>query len=137
MSKAKRKKTGESLSGRQRAEKLLGARVYRNESMEVHRLADGALRASIPLQRPRWLVPPLSWILPFSREREVQLDALGAGVLEMCDGRRTVESMIEKFAADHTLSFREAQVSVVQFLRQLTARGLVAIVGAGEDDDEA
>jgi hypothetical protein len=52
----------------------------------------------------------------------------------MCDGRRTVEAIIEEFAADHKLSFREAQLSVTQFLRQLTQRGLIAVVGESKDD---
>ena len=138
MSTRKRKKDQAGpLSGGKRTDALLAARPYRNESMDVQRLDGGGVRVSVPLQRPRWLVPPLSWILPFSSRRRVQLDALGASVLNLCDGRRTVESMIEKFAADHRLSFREAQIPVVQFLRQLTTRGLVAIVGATEDGDEA
>jgi hypothetical protein len=84
---------------------------------------------SVPMRRPRFLVPPLSWILPYSSHRRVELDALGAGVLDLCDGRRSVEAVIEAFAARHKLSFREAQLAVTQFLKQLTHRGLLAIVG--------
>jgi hypothetical protein len=40
-----------------------------------------------------------------------------------------VERIVESFAADHKLTFREAQLSVTQFLRMLTERGVVAIVG--------
>jgi hypothetical protein len=87
---------------------------------------------SVPVRRPSWLVPPISWILPFSSHRRVELDDLGLEVLNLCNGRNTVESIIEKFAADHKLSFREAQLSVTQFLRLLTERGLVAVVGSGK-----
>jgi hypothetical protein len=84
---------------------------------------------SIPIPRPKYLVPPLSWILPFSPNRRVELEPVGSGVLGLCDGRRTVEAIIERFATDHQLSFREGQLAVTQFLRQLMQRGLVVLVG--------
>lgn len=116
--------------------KILTARPYSNESMQVRRRRDGSLLATIPIRRPRYMVPPISWVLPFSSHRRVELDAVGAGVLDMCDGRRTVEGIIEKFAADNKLTFRESQIPVTQFLQQLTQRGLVAIVGAEKDDED-
>ncbi|MCJ7543016.1 MAG: PqqD family protein [Phycisphaerae bacterium] len=87
----------------------------------------------MPIPRPKYLVPPLSWILPFSPYRRVELEPVGSGVLKMCDGRRTVEAIIEAFAAGHKLSFREAQLAVTQFLSQLMQRGLVVIVGQDGD----
>ena len=115
------------------AQTLLKAVPHRNVAMELTHRRDGSTLAALPLRRPKYLVPPISWILPYSSHRRVNLDRLGAGVLDLCDGRRSVESIIEKFAADHKLSFREAQLSVTQFLKQLSQRGLVAIVGQDED----
>jgi len=86
------------------------------------------------MKRPWYLVPPLSWIMPFSESRRVQLDPLGAALFEMCDGRRTVEEIIERFAVSNLLSFRESQLAVVSFLQLLTARGLVALAGAGGEE---
>jgi hypothetical protein len=108
---------------------LLLAVAHRNAEAEVQRVGDGAL-VSIPMARPRWLVPPLSWILPFSSVRRVQLDALGTAVLDLCDGKRTVEQIIETFAGENKLSFREGQLAVTQFLQELVRRGIVALVGA-------
>ena len=107
----------------------LRAVPYRNEMMEVTRRSDGGLLASIPMKRPRYMVPPLSWVLPYSTHRRVELDALGAEVLDLCDGKRSIEGVIERFAAAHKLTFRESQLAVTQFLKQLTQRGLAAIVG--------
>lgn len=118
------------------AKDMLRARPFANEAMERQRLSGGRLLVSVPLERPRYLVPPLSWILPFSSHRRVELDVLGVEVLDRCDGRNTVESIIEQFAQSHTLTFREAQLAVMQFLRQLTQRGLVAIVGVEEEPDK-
>lgn len=108
---------------------FLRAVPHVNQAMEMHHRSDGSALASVPIPRPKFLVPPLSWILPFSPYRRVDLEPVGAGVLKMCDGRRTVEAIIEDFATGHKLSFREAQLAVTQFLRQLMRRGLVVIVG--------
>lgn len=111
----------------------LKAVPHRNHSMEIQRRDHGGCLVSVPLKRPGYLVPPLSWILPFSSHRRVELDSLGAQVLDLCDGKNTVETVIEKFAVTHKLSFRESQLAVTQFLRQLTQRGLVVVVGPEKD----
>ena len=116
---------------------LLKAVPYRNEVLKVTRKRDGGVLASVPMRRPKPLVPPLSWILPYSPERRVELDALGAGVLDLCDGRRNVESIVEKFAGEHKLSFREAQLCITRFLGELSQRGLVAIVGLDKDANKS
>lgn len=116
---------------------FLRAVPHVNQTMETHLRSDGSMLVSIPIPRPKFLVPPLNWILPFSPYRRVELEPVGSGVLGMCDGRRTVEAIIEEFAIDHKLSFRESQLAVTQFLRQLMRRGLVVIVGEGKDGDGA
>ena len=100
-----------------------------NHAAALTPMAAGGLLVEVPIPRPRYLVPPISWILPFSGQRRIELDKLGRAVLELCDGRRSVERIMETFAADHALTFREAQLSVTQFLRMLTERGVIAIVG--------
>jgi hypothetical protein len=111
---------------------FLRAVPYVNRAMEITRRPDGGALVAIPIPRPKLLFPPLSWIFPVSSHRRVELEPLGTAVLDLCDGRRTVEGVIEKFAADHKLSFREAQLSISEFLHQLITRGLVAIVGSGK-----
>ncbi|HUU59902.1 MAG TPA: PqqD family protein [Phycisphaerae bacterium] len=110
----------------------LRAVPFKNRAMEIARQSSGGILVSVPLKRPKYMVPPLSWILPFSSHRRVELDALGAEVLDLCDGKRSIEAVTERFASAHKLTFREAQLAVTEFLRQLTQRGLVAIVGCKE-----
>ncbi|MFW6133137.1 MAG: PqqD family protein [Planctomycetota bacterium] len=117
------------------AEQLLEAVAYQNQAMEVRPLRGGGCRVEVPLNRPRWLIPPLSWVLPFSSRRRVELDVPGREVMGLCDGRRTVEEIIEKFASNHKLTFREAQLSVTTFIKQLTQRGLVVIVGEQKETE--
>lgn len=106
-----------------------------NEALTIHRRRDTAL-AEVPVQKAWYMVPPITWLLPLSRTRSVELDRLGTTVLDLCDGRSNVEKIIEIFAADHKLSFREAQLPVTQFLRQLTRRGIVVLIGLKEDASE-
>ena len=108
--------------------RFLEAVPVRNESVQTSPVGDGLL-VTVPLRRPKWLVPPISWLIPFSGVRRIQLDAPGRAVLELCDGNRNVEQIVESFAEAHRLSFREGQLAVTQFLRELVRRGIVAIVG--------
>ena len=123
-----RKKRDKDAAQRAKPEDLLQAVPHLNRVMELTPRPDGGTRAAVPLRRPKWLVPPITWIVPFSSHRRVELDTLGAKVLQMCDGKRNVETIIENFADDHKLSFREAQLAVVEFVRQMAQRGLIAIV---------
>ena len=111
---------------------LLHGIPFANEAMELQRRRNGGTLALVPMRRPKYLVPPFSWILPFSAKRRVELDAIGTSVLDMCDGNHTVEAIVEAFADRHGLTFREAQLSVTAFLQQLMRRGLVAI-GSKQD----
>ena len=113
---------------RQAALQLLSSVPHQNTAAEVVRTDDGVV-VSVPVSRPGWLIPPISWILPWSGYRRVALDAPGSAVLRLCDGQRNVEQIIETFAQEHKLGFREGQLAVSEFLRQLLRRGIIAIVG--------
>lgn len=127
--RARRKKgRGPTPEARRAAASLLSSVPHVNAAVERQRQAEGVL-VSVPLERPVWLVPPLSWVIPFSGYRRIQLDELGSEVLELCDGRRTAEQIVEAFAAAHKLTFREGQVPVAQYLGELLKRGVLALVG--------
>ncbi len=111
------------------AEDILTAVPVLNETVRLDRRKDGSAVASIPMKKPGWVSGPLGWLLPYSSHRRVELDALGVAVLGLCDGKRKVEEVVEEFARQNLLSWREAQVCVMQFLRQIVERGVIAIVG--------
>jgi hypothetical protein len=111
------------------AEDVLTAVPVLNETVKLDLRKDGSAVASIPMRKPGWVSGPLGWLLPYSSHRRVELDALGMAVLGLCDGKRKVEDVIEEFARENLLSWREAQVCVMQFLRQIVERGVIAIVG--------
>lgn len=108
---------------------LLAALPVINRAASINRHNDGTAVVTIPVKKPAYLVPPLSWVLPFSSCRNVRLDRLGLCVLDLCAGHRSLESLISEFARNHKLSFREAQLSVTPFLRSLTQRGVLVVAG--------
>jgi hypothetical protein len=59
--------------------------------------------------------------------RKIQLDILGTGVWDLVDGKSTVLEIIDSFAEVHRLYRREAEVSVIQFLRELGRREIVGM----------
>lgn len=110
---------------------LLKSAPHQNARIGVEPWGDDGALVSVPIRRPRWMVPPITWLLPFRPERRFELDVLGVSVLNMCDGKKTIEQIVGQFAQNNGLTLREAQVSVLQFLRMLTQRGVIAIVMGG------
>jgi hypothetical protein len=112
------------------AARLLDAVPTRNAAVHAERRGQ-TLVLWIPLRR-RWWVDAVAWALPLRGRKGFALDVLGEEVWNACDGNREVERIIEEFAARHRVRFHDARVSVLQFLRTLVERKLVAIVVEGE-----
>ena len=106
---------------------LLDAVPVANQSVKTQQHGK-ALELVVPLRQRRWMGPPLSWFLPFRKERRFALDEVGQHVWRSCNGRRTTEQIIERFASRYNVRFHDARVPVTQFLRTLVERNLVALV---------
>jgi hypothetical protein len=107
-------------------DQIIASVPCRNRHASVKAVASGAL-VTVPLAKRWWVRPPLTWMFPISSERRVQLDETGAWVLEQCNGKKTVEQIVEALQARHRLSFHEARVPVLQFMSMLCERGIVAL----------
>ena len=90
----------------------------------------------VPIRKRWWMRPPLSWMpgVQFRDERGVALDELGQEVWRQIDGRRSTEQIVETFADRHRLRFHEARLTVMEFLRMLMARQLIAAVAPGSEE---
>jgi len=108
--------------------KMLAARLIHNAAARVEQMPDSRVKVYVKTVRPWFLVPPLSWVLPLRRERGTVLDRLGTQVWNLCDGNRTVENVIDEFAAAHRLSFHESRAAITSYVQMLVARGAMAIV---------
>lgn len=105
---------------------LLAMVPAKNQAIRVETKAEGLL-LWVPLNRPAWMAGPLSYVLPFRKEKGIALDVIGTEVFLACDGDRKVETIIEEFALRHRLRFHEARQSVVTFLRWLVERKVIVL----------
>jgi len=116
-------------------EDLLDAIPVSNQAARVEDAGEG-LVVYLPIRQRWWMKPPMSWALPCREERGVALDTLGAEVYRAVDGRRTVEQIVEVFAEAHRLRFHEARLAVMQFLRMLAERNIVALAVPDQSHDQ-
>ncbi len=114
-------------AGRTGWQAMLLAVPHHNASARAEAAVNGGVTVTVPLQRPRWLVPPLTWFIRLSAVHTVRLDRLGGEVWHGCDGHDTVEMLTDRFAAAHRLTFHEARVLVTEYLRSLVQRGVLAV----------
>ncbi|MEX0655239.1 MAG: PqqD family protein [Phycisphaeraceae bacterium] len=106
---------------------LLDAIPVANEAVKTRQYGK-AMALVVPIRKSAWMGPPLSWIFPFRDERTFALDTVGQEVWRACNGRRTTEQIIERFANKYNVRFHDARLAVTQFLRTLVERNLVALI---------
>ena len=95
-----------------------------------NRLDSGEMLLSYPQTLKPWFAGILRRIKKESElrhMRKLQLDILGTGVWELVDGKSTVMEIIDSFAGRHQLYHKEAEISVIQFLRELGRRGIIGM----------
>ena len=113
---------------------MLDATPIRNVSAIVTTDRDGIVTIKVKRKRPKYLIPPLSWILVIRPYRTTTLDALGSSIWQMCGNDKSVETLIDEFATTHDLTFHEGRISVTSYLKDLIQRGILAIAIDEEDD---
>lgn len=88
----------------------------------------------VTLQRgDSWKVRALSKLFWIPDQKTLVLDQIGSQVWNMCDGRTNVEAMIRKLSESHKLNIKEAEISLLAYLKQLGQKGLVGFVVAKDD----
>ncbi len=107
---------------------MLEAKPVRNTVAKITRRDSGWTTVTVSTVKPRYLIPPISWIVRPPAERSAHLDKIGSQILELCDGNRTVEEIIDVFSSRHNLTFHEARVSVTNYTKMLVQRGMLAMV---------
>ena len=85
---------------------------------------DGKYYVTIRFLRPRW-----QRVLGADEtcERSFGLDAYGRIVYDFCDGKRTVEQIVKRFAGKVHVSLPEAEMAVTKFMQTLMKKGLVVM----------
>lgn len=107
--------------------RMLRSKPMRNVAARVHQDEDQTVQIEIKRHKPRFLVPPISWLIRPKLQRTVVLDKLGSEIWHLCNGQRTVEDIIDQFAKTYALSFHESRASVTEYLKSLVQRGIIAM----------
>lgn len=107
---------------------MLTAIPLRNSAVHSERTGSGGpLRLSVPRRHPAWAFPPITWIVHVPDASTLELDPLGEEIWCACDGQTSTETIIERFARTHKLTFHESRVSVTSYLKELIHRGALAV----------
>lgn len=121
-------------------EQSLASVPMRNTAVEAERADDGNIRLLVP-RRESWWVRALARVFYVPETHRLTLDEIGTFVWDLCDGRvnpdtkqvegNDVRHIIQALCTRYKLHRKEAEVSVVAYLRQLAKRGIVGIVVPG------
>ena len=95
-----------------------------NPGVEVKARDDGKLLLKTTIRRRGGF---MARFLPESLTRQYKLDELGSFVVREINGKRTAEEIIDDFVSRFRTNRREAELSVVQFLKMLLERQVVSI----------
>lgn len=120
-------------------------KLTRQQSLNAYPVKNIAVREEIDdggfvtLHIPRkskWWVRLLMVFFYVPEERTVALDEVGSFVWKLCDGEHTVRDLIGELSSKYKLNRREAEVSLIAYLRTLGKKRLIAILAPAEEPNE-
>ncbi|NCD31983.1 MAG: PqqD family protein [Spartobacteria bacterium] len=128
MSKQKKKPDACFRVGDSSWESMLRSRVIRNVAVKVEGPdEEGMLYIAVKNRKPKWCIPPISWIMRLPDEKVLEIDKLGAEVLDMCSESPMVEEVVEAFSKKYFITFHEARISVINYISVLVKKGALAV----------
>ena len=105
----------------------MAAVPVRNHALTVERNERGEAvivirhkRAGLRRILARILAVPLT-------DKRIELDEPGTFVWDMCDGEADIATIVRRLAKRYKLERKEAEVSVLSYLRQMTRRRFIGI----------
>ena len=111
---------------------MLASRPPRNDSLRWEEGDEGEVRVIVERQET-WKVKLLSKVFYIPKERKITLDEVGTEVWQMCNGRNSVGQMIDLLSEKYQLNRKEAEVSLLQYLKTLGQKRFVGFVLEGEE----
>ena len=97
---------------------MLDSRPTRNDLIDWERTDDAEVQVIVTRQ-DNWKIRMLSKLFYIPKQRKITLDELGSEVWQMCNGTTTVAQMIEGLGAKYQLNRKEAEVSLLTYLKTL------------------
>lgn len=113
-------------------QQVLAARPVRNVKLETRTTESGEVCIIVP-RRTDWVGKLLKLLVVIPKQREIELDAIGSDIWQLCDGEHTVGDIIEMLVDKYKLNQKEAEVSLSKYLDQLARRRLIGLAIVGEE----
>jgi hypothetical protein len=110
---------------------MLNSRPARNEALTWEENDTGEVVIEVERQ-DNLRVRLLSKIFYIPKQRKITLDEVGAEVWQMCNGRTSVAQMIERLGKKYQLNRKEAEVSLLSYLKTLGQKRFVGFLVDGE-----
>ncbi|MEC8645894.1 MAG: PqqD family protein [Candidatus Latescibacterota bacterium] len=110
---------------------MMSSRPTRNDSLDWEKNDEGEVQISV-VRQDTWKVRLLSKLFYIPKKRKITLDEVGTEVWQMCNGRNTVGDMIEQLSETYQLNRKEAEVSLLQYLKTLGEKRFIGFVLEGE-----
>ena len=118
------KDTSTESAGIDRRRSLAGVPVI-NENVSISRTQTDTWQLSVGQQRKRIFLRRKKTV---TVEKQFKLDEIGTFVVGCIDGSRTVLDIIEALSRKYSINRREAELSVAEFMKMLSQRGVVSIL---------
>ena len=114
----------------------MDSRPARNEVLKWEKNEAGEARITV-VRQDNWKTRLLSKVFYIPRERTITLDEVGTEVWQMCNGRTSVAQMIQSLRDKYQLDRKEAEVSLLSYLKTLGQKRFIGFVlerdeGGGE-----
>jgi len=121
-------------------EVFLKLRVKRNPNVQWEKYPSGDIAIKLKLSESFW-AKFLSFFMDLPETKKLVLDKMGSRIWEMCDGEHTVQDLIDMLVCEYKLRRREAEVSLIEYLKKLIKKGLIVLLPpkeklGGEDKDK-
>ncbi len=114
---------------------MLNSRPARNDLLQWDKTESGEARITVT-RIDSWKVRLLSKLFYVPRKRTITLDEVGTEIWQMCNGRTSVGQMIEELRVKYKLDRKEAEVSLLQYLKTLGEKRFVGFVLEGTEQSE-
>ena len=101
------------------------ARPMRNPALAHHINDEGYVVVTLP-RREDTTGKLLSWVFMVPESRPIVLDEIGTLIWGLCDGKHSFADLSAALAEKYSITAREAEVSLAEFLRSLGKRGMIA-----------
>lgn len=103
---------------------VLNSKPVRNILIKWEADARGEVSIAIPQKDKLW-VKIVSKIFMIPPRRVVVLDDVGSFVWVMCDSQNSIDDIIRSICKKYNLTRKEAETSLLMYLRQLGKRGMI------------